>query len=500
MASPPRVRYAPSPTGVPHVGNIRTALFNWLFARHFGGSFIVRIEDTDQARVVEGATEAILDSLRWLGLDWDEGPTGQGSDSRGEFGPYFQSARRKLYAEFAQRLVDDRNAYRCWCSTARLAELRNAQQQRKEPPGYDRHCRDLTSDKIRANERSGDPGVVRFAIPAEGSTSFNDMVRGDITFENAVLDDFVVLKSDGFPTYHLANVVDDHLMEISHVMRADEWVSSTPKHVMLYDALGWDYPNFAHLPLILGPDRSKLSKRHGATSVTDHRDEGFLPEALLNFLALLGWSLDDKTEMFTRGELIRHFSIERIGKTGAIFNRQKLEWMNGVYIRALAPSDLARRMGPFLEASEAIPKPVHGGYLEHIAPLVQDRLKVLTESAGLIDFFFMDTVQHDPGQLVGKGMDQPGTLKALDRVHLALEPLASFDATALEGTLRPMAEPLVLKTGQLFGAVRAAVTGRTVAPPLFETMVVLGKERCLQRIAAATETLRIAPAAQRSPT
>ncbi|MBM4448931.1 MAG: glutamate--tRNA ligase, partial [Chloroflexi bacterium] len=298
MNKPVRVRFAPSPTGFPHVGNIRTALFNWLFARHSGGVFIVRIEDTDVARRVKGALEGILGGLRWLGLDWDEGP-----EVGGKYGPYFQSQRLDLYREAAKRLVAQGDAYYCYCSSERLAEIRAEQQKRKQSVGYDRHCRDLTGAERKQKEAEGITPVVRFKMPLEGQTSFKDIIWGEIVVENSTLDDYVLLKSDGYPTYHLANVVDDHLMEISHVLRAEEWLSSVPRHKLLYQALGYEMPLLAHLPMILGTDRSKLSKRHGAVSITEYKEQGYLPEAMVNFLALLGWSLDDKTEIFSRDEL-----------------------------------------------------------------------------------------------------------------------------------------------------------------------------------------------------
>jgi len=322
-----RVRFAPSPTGYPHVGNIRTALFAWLFARHYGGSFIVRIEDTDVTRKVKGAVEAILDGLRWLGLDWDEGP-----EVGGNYGPYFQSQRLDIYRQFAECLVLQDDAYYCYCSPQRLAEMRSEQMKRKQPPGYDRYCRNLSEEERAKKEAEGTTPVVRFKMPLEGQTKFSDIIRGEVVFENNTLDDFVLLKSDGYPTYHLANVIDDHLMEISHVLRAEEWLSSTPRHLLLYQALGFELPQFAHLPMLLGPDRAKLSKRHGAVSIVEYRDQGYLPETMVNFLALLGWSLDDRTEILSRQELIENFSLERVSRTAAIFNHDKLNWMNGVYI------------------------------------------------------------------------------------------------------------------------------------------------------------------------
>ena len=482
-----RVRFAPSPTGFPHVGNIRTALFNWLYARHTGGVFILRIEDTDVARKVDEAVEYILDSLRWLGLDWDEGP-----EVGGDYGPYFQSQRLDLYKEHGQRLVKGGHAYYCYCSPERLEQMRAEQIRRKVPPGYDRRCRYLTEADRAKFESQGIIPVIRFAVPLEGTTSFHDLIRGDITVNNRTMDDFVILKSDGFPTYHLANVVDDHFMKISHVMRADEWLSSTPRHMLLYDALGFEPPRFAHLPMILGPDRSKLSKRHGATSLIEYREAGYLPEAMVNFLALLGWSLDDKTELLTKEELIRYFSLERIGKTAAIFSHDKLYWMNGVYVRKLSIDDFTDKIMPFLDKGlpESVARPISHDCVRQIAPLIQDRVRILKDAVELNDFFFLDELDYDPSLLVGKNMDIASSLRALEASLDRLEALSQFDHDSLEGALRPLAEELGLKTGQLFGVIRVAVTGRTAAPPLFETMSVLGRERCLKRLEAATEKLR----------
>lgn len=486
MNKPVRVRYAPSPTGFPHVGNIRTALFNWLFARHHRGRFIVRVEDTDLARIVKGALEAILDGLRWLGLDWDEGP-GVG----GEYGPYFQSERLSLYRQAAERLVAQGDAYYCFCSPERLGEMRAEQARRKQPPGYDRHCRHLSREQMHAREKEGITPVVRFKVPLEGQTEFDDIIRGRVRFENATLDDYVLLKSDGYPTYHLASVVDDHAMLISHVLRAEEWLSSTPRHLLLYQALGYPLPEFAHLPMILGPDRAKLSKRHGAVSITEYRAQGFLPEAMVNFLALLGWSLDDKTEIITPGELIENFSLERVSQTAAIFNREKLKWMNGVYLRNLSRDDFITRVTPFLERdlTPQARKSLSPAYVREVMPLVQERARTLAEVPSLVDFFFATELDYDPGLLIGKKMEGSNTLNAL-RVSLArLSTLSAFKTDSLEGVLRPLAGELGLKTGQLFGTLRVAVTGRTATPPLFETMAVLGRERCLERIQAAIDAL-----------
>ncbi|MBI4303077.1 MAG: glutamate--tRNA ligase [Chloroflexi bacterium] len=486
MTDSVRVRYAPSPTGLPHVGNIRTALFNWLFARHHGGTFIVRIEDTDVARRVEGAVEAILDSLRWLGLDWDEGP-----EAGGNCGPYFQSQRLDLYRQAAERLVIEGNAYRCYCSPQRLEEMRAEQVHRKQPPGYDRRCRNLSGEERHGLEKQGIVPVIRFKVPTEGETRFNDLIRGEVVFANTTLDDFVLIKSDGYPTYHMANIVDDHEMRISHVLRADEWLASTPRHMLLYAAVGYQPPLFAHLPMILGPDRSKLSKRHGATALTEYRDAGYLPQAMMNFLALLGWSLDDHTELFSREELIKHFSLERIGKTGAIFNIDKLKWINGVYIRTLNKKQLVDQVIPFLERDlpPAIKRPLDKEHLAAIMPLIQERLATLEDAAALCDFFFLEMPDYDPRLLPGKKLDEETAGKALSAALEHLEDLP-FDHDSLEKDFRALAETLGLKTGDFFGLIRVATTGRTAAPPLFQTMVVLGKEKCLKRIEGALVKLQ----------
>ena len=448
----------------------------------------MRIEDTDQSRKVEGALESILDSLRWLGLDWDEGP-----EVGGNYGPYFQSERLDLYHTYAQQLLDNGDAYKCYCTPERLSQMRAEMAERKESiRSYDRHCRDLSAQERAKLEAQGLPSVIRFKMPLEGQTQFHDLIRGDITFDNSELDDIVLLKSDGYPTYHLANIVDDHFMEISHVLRADEWLSSTPRHVLLYQVFGWEPPLFAHLPMILGPDKSKLSKRHGATSVTELRERGYLPGAVLNFLALLGWSLDDKTEIFSRDELVRHFSIERISKTGAIFNHEKLYWMNGAYLRELSHDELLRKIMPVLESDlpPSVKRPISEDYVRQIVPLIQERINTPNEAASYADFFFLDELEYDASLLIGKKMTSESTLTALRAAQKKLSALEGFDHVSLENTLRPLAEELGIKAGQLFSPLRVACTGRTASPPLFETMAVLGKEKCLRRIEGAVSKLQ----------
>ena len=481
-----RTRFAPSPTGYPHVGNIRTALFAWLFARHQGGSFIVRIEDTDVARKVEGAVEAILDSLRWLELDWDEGP-----EVGGKYGPYFQSQRLDKYHEVAQQLISQGDAYYCYCSPQRLKEMRAEQVRLKQPPGYDRRCRELSQQEWPPKKAEGILPVVRFKTPLEGQTRFNDLIWGEVVFENNTIDDFVMLKSDGYPTYNFANVVDDHIMEITHVLRAEEFLSSTPRHTLLYDALGFELPHFAHLPMLLGSDRSKLSKRHGAVSIIEYYEQGYLPEAMVNFLALLGWSLDGKTEILSRQEMIDRFSLGRVSRTAAIFNQDKLNWMNGVYIRSLTTDEFYEAVEPYLMMNRAAGQAVifSEEYVKNILPLVQERAKTLVEVVELAQFFFVEELDYAPDLLIGKNMSQKSTTEALKAAQQRLEQLKVFDVESLEALLRPLAVELGLKTGQLFGALRTAVTGRTAAPPLFQTMAVLGKERCLKRIEAALANL-----------
>ena len=481
MGDEVRVRFAPSPTGLPHIGNIRTALFNWLFARHHGGKFVVRVEDTDQERLVPGASEAVLDALDWLDLQWDEGPRVEGPH-----GPYYQSQRLDVYRDTAEKLMAGGFAYRCFCPEERLEQLRKEQSRSKNRQGYDRRCRGLSVATRKSLEAQGGPSVVRFAMPVSGVTVLNDVIHGEVVWQNDLLDDFILLKSDGFPTYHLAVVTDDHLMNVTHVLRAEEWLPSTPRHLQIYQALEIEPPRFGHLPMILGPDRAKLSKRHGATAAEEYRDDGFLPEAMLNFMALLGWSLDDKTEVMDRRMLVQNFSLERINKSAAIFDLEKLIWMNGVYIRQLSVSDLAERVLPFLER-ELPPSllPVDGEYLLRIVPLIRERIKLLADAAHLTSYFFEEELDYDPGALVQKGMEYRDVPPALAAARDELGRAGELQHEPLEQSLRAVAAAAGLKPRQFFGLLRVAVTGREVSPPLFETMEVLGKERVLSRIDAA---------------
>jgi len=480
---PVRVRFAPSPTGFLHVGGARTALFNWLFARHHDGAFILRIEDTDRTRYQPEALEDIMEGLRWLGLGWDEGP-----EVGGDYAPYFQSQRLDIYQEYARKLVESGHAYYCYCSPERLALMREEQRRRGEPSlGYDRHCRHLTARERAEYEALGIVPVVRLKVPLEGQTSFHDVLHGDITVDNARLDDLVLLKSDGYPTYHLANVVDDHLMEISHIMRADEWLPSVPKHVLLYHAFAWEIPVYAHLPIILAPTgKGKLSKRHGGVAVHEFRREGYLPEAMVNFLALVGWAYDDKTEFFTRQELIEKFSLEGVSKSPAAFSYDKLEWMNGTYIRQLELDDLAERLMSFLTGADL---PADLATVRRIVPLVQERLKKLAEVVEWTDFFFTAELDYEPQLLIGKKMTPAESLAALRKARETLAALPDFGEETLERALRALVEELGLKARQLFGIIRVAATGKKVAPPLFGTLSVLGRERVVERLGDAEEAL-----------
>ncbi len=485
-----RVRFAPSPTGYFHLGGARTALYNWLFARHNGGSFILRVEDTDRTRYHPDALTDLMESLRWLGLCWDEGP-----DMGGPYGPYYQSDRVELYHQYAEQLIRDGRAYRCYCSPERLAALREEQRQRKEKPGYDRHCRHLTSAQIAQYEAEGVRPVVRLMAPTEGQTAFDDLLRGRIVVDNAELDDLVLLKSDGFPTYHLAVVVDDHLMEISHVLRGEEWLSSAPNTVLLYDAFGWQIPPHIHLPTILDPSgKGKLSKRKKRnpdepemlTFIHEFRRAGYLPEAMVNFLALVGWSYDAETEFFTRQELIRYFDLEQVSKSPAAFAYDKLGHMNAVYIRGLGDNDLANRM---LQALRGAGLDADFATVLRFTPLVKERVRLLSEATEWLGFAFREEIEVDPAEVMQKGMGREGTIQALRATAEALQALPEYRDVAIEEALRALVEAAGAKPREFFGALRSAVTGQRVSPPLFETMAILGRERVIRRLYRAAETL-----------
>jgi len=484
-----RTRFAPSPTGFLHIGGLRTALFSFLFARHNNGDFLLRIEDTDRSRYVEGALNDIIESLKWIGIVWDEGP-----DVGGPYGPYKQSERKDIYKEHAFDLVRTGHAYKCFCSPERLAALREEQKKKGIYPGYDRHCRYLSKEEVLRHEKNKDPFVIRLKIPEDGETVFEDSIRGTIKTANSTLDDTVLLKSDEFPTYHLANVIDDHLMEISHVIRGDEWISSTPRHIILYRSFDWAPPVFAHVPVILAQGGGKLSKRHGATTVREFRNNGYLPGALLNFISLLGWALDDRTELFTMDDLIAHFDLERVNKSPAVFSYEKLDWFNGVYLRRKKTDELYDLILPFMIEGNLFKKEEIAQYKEYILqiiPLIQERLTSLKEVVDRTWFFFdqLFTIKEKDTLIPKKGTPKDA-IKILERTIEVLSPLSSFHEDELEKAFRALVDDLGMKTGAVFMTVRVAITGTRVSPGLFETMNVMGKDRVIQRLREAKEIVK----------
>jgi glutamyl-tRNA synthetase len=493
------VRFPPSPTGLLHVGGGRTALFNYLFA--YGQAvrlgkearFVLRIEDTDQKRFYEGATEGIINILHWFGVTWDEGP-----DIGGPHAPYEQSKRTGLYRTYADQLVAEGKAYPCFCTPERLEKVREEQRARNEAPGYDRHCRWLPKDEVAAKLAAGESHVVRFAMPLEGETTVLDLLRGPMVFKHENLEDLVLMKSDGYPTYHLANVIDDHLMEVTHIMRGEEWIPTSPLHVRLYAAFGWEMPAIAHMPLILAPGGGKLSKRHGSTAMEQFRDDGYLPEALMNYLALLGWSLDGHTEILSKQQLLELFKLERVSPSPATFDYKKLTWFNQQYINhVLTLDDVAGRVIPFLAAAGLIadgpagPEHPRFAYVRDVTALLKDRMEKLSEAPELMRFFFNDELDaYDPALLVPKKTEPQVALDTLIAVRNALADVDVADEATVETTLRALAEQLGLKAGNLFMPIRVAVTGRTQSPGLFETLRVIGNDRCRERIDAAIDALR----------
>lgn len=490
---PVRVRFAPSPTGAIHIGGIRTALFNWLFARHHGGTFILRIEDTDRKRFVEGSIELITQGLRWLGLDWDEGP-----EVGGEYGPYIQSERTEQYQQWAQWLVDQDLAYRCYCTAERLAEVREQQKANKQPLGYDRHCRDLTpEERARLHAETGGEFVVRFKMPIASQTTVDDLLRGAITFDNAQLQDLVLLKSDGFPTYHLANVVDDHFMEISHILRAEEWISSAPVHKNLYDGFGWRMPQIAHLPVILNPNgKGKLSKRSAGFTqdgvsipvlLHEFREAGYLPAAIVNFLTNIGWSFGEDREVFTVAETIERFDLARVNPAGGAFPIEKLDWLNSVYLREMDDTELAQMLKSELENAGY---EVNVDVLLRAMPIIKERIKRLPDVVEVAGFLFADEFEPPSvDDLIQKKMDAPRTKVALEAALTAIEAMPDFNAEALEVELRALISALGLKAGQLLGSLREATTALKQTPPIFATMDLLGRAKTVARIKLAIERL-----------
>jgi glutamyl-tRNA synthetase len=498
-----RVRIAPSPTGPLHIGTARTALFNYLHARHTGGTFILRLEDTDVARSSIAYEKDILDGLHWLGLAWDEGPEVAGEGARGPHAPYRQMERLPLYATAAEQLLAEDKAYRCYCTPEELDAERKRLEAAKLPPRYSGRCANLTAEQRAAFEAEGRRPAIRFRV-GDGTVAFDDIVRGHVEFDVANLGgDFVIVRADGTPLYHFTVVVDDAEMQISHVVRGEDHLSNTPKHILVFRALGHELPAFAHLPLILNPDRTKMSKRKSQTAIVAYRDEGFIPEALVNYLALLGWSTGSEEEVLSLDELIEKFDLSEVNKAGAVFDRERLEWLNGQWIRRLEPDDLVERLRPFLEAELAagrIDRLPADGEVKALLPVVQERLPRLGAIGELAGFLWIEEIDVNPALVVPKRWDAATTVEALlaARETIAEVGRVSYEADELEPALRALAEARGWKAGDLFMAIRVAVTGRTATPPLFDTLVALGYERTLARLDRAREALDALAAPQPS--
>ncbi len=468
---PVRVRIAPSPTGDPHVGTAYIGLINYIYARQRGGQFVLRIEDTDRTRFVATSEQMIFDALHWLGLKWDEGP-----DVGGPHGPYRQSERTEIYRQHAEMLLENGSAYRCFCTAEELEASRKQQMAAKLPPRYAGTCRSLTAEQVEENLKESKPFVIRMKVPAEGSTTFTDELRGAITFDHFNVDDQVLMKSDGFPTYHLANVVDDHLMRITDVIRAEEWISSTPKHVLLYLAFGWPVPRFWHMPLLRNLDKSKISKRKNPVSLVYYRQAGFLPEAVLNFLGLMGGGMpaeiNQGTEKFTLEEMVEHFNVKNIRPAGPVFDLTKLRWLNGEYLRALAPEDFYAALRTTVLSDE---------YLIQIAGLIQKRIETLGQFGDLTQFFFSDNVMPTAEVFVPKKRTLEETL-AFAAEQLTVLEISDWKTEALEASLKRLGEEKEWGVKDNFMLLRAIVTGSTMSPPLMESMVIFGKARTLDRV------------------
>jgi glutamyl-tRNA synthetase len=487
---PVRVRFAPSPTGHTHLGSGRTALYNYLIARQTGGQFILRIEDTDQKRYVPGAEQELIDSLRWLSLDWDEGP-----DVGGPHAPYRQSERKDIYQHYARQLIESGHAYYCFCTPQRLAQVREQQQKAKQTALYDGTCRGLDPAEVATRVARGESHVVRFKTPKEGTITAYDLMRGAITLENRMLDDYVLVKSDGLALYHLAASVDDHLMGITHVIRGSEWLSTFPLHAHIHRAFGWQEPQFAHLSIFLKPSgKGKMSKREKAELkqeghsifIKDLEELGYLPEGVVNWIALMGWSYDDHTEFFTLADLVEKFNLEHLNPSPAAIDFTKFDHFNGVHIRALGHEDLARRVKPFLQKAGLT---VEDERLLKVIPLIRERLVTLDDAVSVGGFFFREHVSPVPQDLVGKNLTPVESAGVARRAYAILEALSEITHTDAEPPLRALAEEMGLSAGQVFGILRVAVTGQTVSPPLLESMQVIGNPVVLARIARAIETL-----------
>lgn len=481
-----RVRFAPSPTGYLHIGGARTALFNWLFARKMGGKLILRIEDTDVARLKEDSVSQILTSLKWLGINWDEGP-----EVGGDYGPYYQSERFDIYRKYCQQLVDEGKAYYCFCTPEELEAQREKQRQAKQPFRYARTCRDLTPEEVKARIDAGASYSVRLKIPAEGSVVVHDIIHGDVTFNMDQYDDFVIMKSNGIPTYNFAVVIDDHLMGMTHVMRAEEHLSNTPKQLLVYQAFGWEPPKFGHMSMILAPDRSKLSKRHGATSVEEFRSQGYVAEAIVNYLTLLGWGPGDEREIFSLQETVELFELEQMSKKAAVYDTKKLTWMNGQYLSELPLEKILPEVKPFFIKDGYVDEAwfaENEAYFAKLVDTVRVRVKTLQEIADASDYFFKDVESYDE-----KGVAKhfkPEAVALLEECIAAVEADDVYSLETTEAAYNKIAADNNLALGKVIHPTRLALTGRTVSPGMFDVMVLLGKEKTLARLHKAVEFIK----------
>lgn len=484
-----RVRFAPSPTGNLHIGGARTALFNWLYARHYKGTFILRIEDTDQVRSTEEAVNVILEGMKWLGLDWDEGP-----GKEGKYGPYYQMQRLSLYQKYTEILLKNKKAYYCYCTKEELTESRQKQIKEDNPFRYDRHCLNLSEEEKRRNEEEGRKPVIRLKIPAK-KIVFNDLLRGEVNFEGELLSDFVIVKSDGIPTYNFAVVIDDALMDISNIIRGDDHISNTPKQILIYEALGFNLPKFAHLPMIMGSDHTRLSKRHGATSVMEYKEIGYIPEAVVNYIAHLGWSSGDEREIFSLEELVKEFSLDKISKHAAVFSIDKLNWFNSEYLKKRSVDSLVKMVIPFLKEANYIQEenlsPVKLEWLKEIIKLMQGRFKNFSQFIDYADYFFVDKIDIEP-QAFQSVLNKEGISDILKALKEELAVLKCWDEKSIEDIVREIASSLQIKGGKIIHPIRVALTGKKIGPGLFELIVVLGQEKTIQRLEEAIEKLKVA--------
>jgi glutamyl-tRNA synthetase len=487
--NPVRVRFAPSPTGHMHLGSARTALYDYLLARKTGGKFILRVEDTDRKRFMEGTEQELIDGMHWLGIQWDEGP-----DVGGAYGPYRQSERKEIYLRYAKELVESGHAFYCFCSPEKLEKVRQEQQKRKEVPHYDGTCRNLTLVEAQKRIDSGEKFVIRFKTPKEGSTTVHDVIRGDITVENRTIDDYILVKSDGWALYHLAATVDDHEMQITHVFRGAEWLATFPLHALIVRAFGWQEPEWVHLSIFLKPSgKGKMSKREAAEAIKDGysifikelEGLGYLPEAVVNWIALMGWAYDDHSEIFEMKDLIEKFSLEHLSPSPAAINFTKLDYFNGIFIRKLSEEDLAKHVKPFF---------IQAGYLPDdrkllkIAPTIRERMVTLDDSVDMAGFFFKEKVEPNPEELIAKGLSKEESRKIAVSSLEILKKLKDFSVSTTEPPMREFVEKSGLTAGQVFGILRVAITGQKISPPLFESMEIVGKEVCIQRL---EETIRL---------